>query len=298
MSAVLQTARDIGMGESLLPYLSTALGASEVTLLELANVYRALATGIIARPRVVTTLTDRHGSTLYRAPDVTRRLDIPELPLIQEGLRGVVRLPGGTGRALDNRSFRVPVLGKTGTSNDFRDALFVGSTYGPTGLTVAVWVGHDNGESLGREETGGKVALPIFREVMTEVYRAGGIETVPQFPRSLEKGIDTYLAEASMLLAAGEEPAAVGPSESWTDKLGAEALAIAARFASFVPGIGKSDDAPSAPPPPPPIRQRSTSGRSWACRRMAAGVACVDETAAAQRPVRTRYAADRRPQWR
>ena len=81
--------------------------------------------------------------------------------LIQEGLRGVVRMPAGTAHSLDSAAFPIPVMGKTGTSNDFRDALFVGSTYGAGGLTVAVRIGFDDYRSLGAGETGGRLALPI-----------------------------------------------------------------------------------------------------------------------------------------
>jgi membrane carboxypeptidase/penicillin-binding protein len=97
-------------------------------------------------------------------------VDSDALSLIQEGLRGVVRLPSGTAHALDSRS--VPVMGKTGTTNDFRDALFVGSTYGPAGITVAVRIGFDDNRSLGANETGGRVALPVFKEIMLGAYGA------------------------------------------------------------------------------------------------------------------------------
>ena len=74
---------------------------------------------------------------------------------IQEGLRGVVRLPGGTAYSLSAGDFPVPVMGKTGTTSDFRDALFVGSTYGVKGITVAVRIGFDDNRPLGVRETGG-----------------------------------------------------------------------------------------------------------------------------------------------
>jgi penicillin-binding protein 1A len=91
------------------------------------------------------------------------------LALIQEGLRGVVRIPTGTAHALDSRLFPIAVMGKTGTTNEFRDALFVGSTYGVDGITVAVRIGFDDNRSLGAKETGGRVALPIFRELMLKI---------------------------------------------------------------------------------------------------------------------------------
>jgi len=74
-------------------------------------------------------------------------------------------------------------MGKTGTTNDFRDALFVGSTYGPDGITVAVRVGFDDNRSLGQKETGGRVALPVFREVMLAVYREGLVGRHRRFRR-------------------------------------------------------------------------------------------------------------------
>lgn len=60
-----------------------------------------------------------------------------DLSLIQEGLRGVVRIPTGTAHSLNSRWFHIAVMGKTGTTNEFRDALFIGSTYGAEGITVA-----------------------------------------------------------------------------------------------------------------------------------------------------------------
>jgi len=97
-------------------------------------------------------------------------------------------------------------MGKTGTTSDFRDALFVGSTYGTSGITVAVRIGFDDGRSLGRNETGGRLALPIFREVMLGVYRGLLVGHAPRFPREIEDGIDRYLAA----LAARAAEQAVG----------------------------------------------------------------------------------------
>jgi membrane peptidoglycan carboxypeptidase len=113
------------------------------------------------------------------------------LSLIQEALRGVVRLPGATGHAL--ATLPIPVMGKTGTTNEFRDALFVGSTYGLAGVTVAIRMGFDDNRPLGQGETGARVALPVFRETMLALYSRGLVGPVPRFPRALEQGIDDYL---------------------------------------------------------------------------------------------------------
>src|SRR6185295_1496358 len=96
--------------------------------------------------------------------------------------------------ALDTSVFPIAVMGKTGTTNEFRDALFVGSTYGRDGITVAVRVGFDDNRSLGPKETGGRVALPIFKELMLKLYRDKLVGPVPQFPAQMEQNINDYLA--------------------------------------------------------------------------------------------------------
>ena len=166
MEKVIRTCRDLGFRTPLHPYISTALGASEVRLLELAGAYRAMASGVRAEPHVIARVTDSTGALLYEAPGAAGEIPPESLALIQEGLRGVIRLPGGTAHALSGRAFPIPVMGKTGTTSEFRDALFVGSTYGPQGITVAVRIGFDDNRTLGRRETGGRTALPVFREIM------------------------------------------------------------------------------------------------------------------------------------
>lgn len=108
-----------------------------------------------------------------------------------------MRLPSETAHALDSRDFPVPVMGKTGTTNDFRDALFVGSTYGLDGITVAVRIGFDDNRSLGQRESGGRVALPVFRDVMRAIYRERLVGPVPAFPEQMEDHITDYLRGAA-----------------------------------------------------------------------------------------------------
>lgn len=204
LDRVIATARELGIRSPLQPYITTALGASEVRLLELAGVYRAMASGILAEPYIIDRVTDASGSVLYEASRSALPVDSSYLSLIQEGLRSVVRLPEGTAHALDGRDFPIPVMGKTGTTSDFRDALFVGSTYGPQGVTVAVWIGFDDNRTLGEKETGGRVALPIFREIMLRVYRHQLVGPVPEFPREIEERITQYLASPAALPAVAE----------------------------------------------------------------------------------------------
>ena len=211
MDQVNRTARQLGIRAPLHGYLSSALGASEVRLLELAGAYRAMASGVAAEPHVIARVTDAAGAVvLYQAPRAPSGLgsggpSAAELSLIQEGLRGVVRLPEGTAHALDAADFPIPVMGKTGTTSDFRDALFVGSTYGLHGITVAVRIGFDDNRALGARETGSRAALPIFREIMLRLYRHRLVGPVPEFPSALEARIDAYLALRVSPLVSGIE---------------------------------------------------------------------------------------------
>jgi penicillin-binding protein 1A len=212
LDEVIGAARELGIRTPLQPYISTALGASEVRLLELADAYRAMASESLAEPHVIEHVTDSSGEVLYKTPRPGRKISSAALSLIQEGLRGVVRLPDGTAHSLAGRDFPIPVMGKTGTTNDFRDALFVGSTYGPEGITVAVRIGFDDNRTLGATETGGRTALPIFREIMLRIYRDQLVGPVPQFPRKLEEGIDGYLALPTVPGALGGGPAPRAPT--------------------------------------------------------------------------------------
>ena len=203
LAEVARVARGLGIRTPLQPFISTALGASEVRLMELANAYRAMASELLAEPHVIERVIADSCGVIYEAPHDVRAisdagLSSAELRLIQEGLRGVVRLPDGTAHALDGPDFPIPVMAKTGTTSDFRDALFLGSTYGPQGITVAVRIGFDDNRALGEKETGARVGLPVFRAIMLRIYRDGLAGPVPLFPPEIEQGIDAYLARLSM----------------------------------------------------------------------------------------------------
>jgi penicillin-binding protein 1A len=194
--SVLGTSRSLGVKTRLQPYATTALGASEVNLLELANAYRTMASGILAEPYLIRKIVRGSGEAAVDDETVRTAVDVNDfaIALIQEGLRGVVRIPGGTAHALDSGVFPIAVMGKTGTTNEFRDALFVGSTYGPTGITVAVRIGFDDNRSLGQKETGARIALPVFKDLMLRVYREKLVGPVPAFPAQMEKNINDYLS--------------------------------------------------------------------------------------------------------
>jgi penicillin-binding protein 1A len=193
IAGILETARDLGIRTPLRPYATTALGASEVNLLELANAYRTIASGTLIQPHIIRKIVLDSGEVIETSQNQPLALNVADdaLSLIQEGLRGVVRIPTGTAHALAWSP--IAVMGKTGTTNDFRDALFVGSTYGPNGITIAVRVGFDDDRSLGGGETGGVVALPVFREILLGAYGEKLVGRAPQFPAAMEERIADYL---------------------------------------------------------------------------------------------------------
>jgi len=195
IASILRTSQILGVRTTLQPFATTALGASEVNLLELANAYRTIASGTLTQPYVIRRIVRDSGQVAVDNEHGGFQVSIEDsaLSFIQEGLRGVVRLPAGTAHALASQDFPVAVMGKTGTTSDFRDALFVGSTYGPGGITVAVRVGFDDNRPLGSRETGGKVALPVFKEIMLRVYRGKLVGPVPEFPARMEESITAYL---------------------------------------------------------------------------------------------------------
>src|SRR4029453_16090243 len=212
IASVLGTSRSLGVKTRLQPYATTALGASEVNLLELANAYRTMASGIFAEPYVIRKIVRDSGEVAADNELERSAVDVNDsaLALIQEGLRGVVRIPTGTAHALGSSVFPIAVMGKTGTTNECRDALFVGSTFGLEGITVAVRIGFHHHRSLGTTETGGRVALPVFKELMLRVYREKLVGPAPTFPAQMEQNINDYLAGES--IAKAESLTGLNPS--------------------------------------------------------------------------------------
>ncbi|MFP3869408.1 MAG: penicillin-binding protein 1A [Syntrophobacteria bacterium] len=161
---VVNFAHKLGIQSELHANLSLALGTSEVTLMELVSAYQVFANGgIWVEPSGVAEVLDRNGSPLWKDVPASRVILSDETSYILTNmLQGVIRR--GTGRKA--RRLPGPLAGKTGTTQESRDALFVG--YSPSVVT-GVWVGYDSGRSLGWKETGARAALPIWVHVMEKV---------------------------------------------------------------------------------------------------------------------------------
>ena len=172
---VLQTARRFGItSPGLAPYLPVALGAAEVTLLEMTSAYSAYGNdGVRITPRYLRKVTDYEGATqeeqLVEVSDVVSRETARTMVAL---LQSVVQ----EGTARRARALNRAVAGKTGTTNDYTDAWFIGLT---PSLTCGVWVGFDQKRSLGRGETGGRAALPIWIDFVRRVTRQKAAEEFP-----------------------------------------------------------------------------------------------------------------------
>jgi penicillin-binding protein 1A len=161
---VIDFARKIGIGSDMPHNLSIALGSMSVTPLELAEGYSAFAAGgIKMKPIVVKYVSDAQGRILESAEPGGEQTIAPETAfLITSMMEDVVNY--GTGwRA---KALGRPVAGKTGTTNDYRDAWFVG--YVPD-MLAAVWVGFDDMRPLGHQETGARAASPVWVSFMKAV---------------------------------------------------------------------------------------------------------------------------------
>ena len=85
-------------------------------------------------------------------------------------------------------NFPVPIAGKTGTTDDFRNALFAGWTHGLDGITAVARIDFDDNHELGNGETGARTALPVAKEIFRNIYEQNLVGPVPQFPEYIEKG--------------------------------------------------------------------------------------------------------------
>ena len=192
-------ARKFGITSPLPPYLPVALGAAEVSLFEQTSAFSVFPDdGVRLVPRLITKVADYDGRILEEDyPDVKDVISARTARLMTSMLEEVVQ--HGTGIAATK--LKLPLAGKTGTTNDFTDAWFVG--FSPS-VTAGVWVGYDEKKSLGAKETGARAALPIWMEFMTAAL-AGRDPGQFQPPPELPPRADVQKVDTTDLAPAGEE---------------------------------------------------------------------------------------------
>jgi penicillin-binding protein 1A len=189
------------------PYLTMALGAGSVTVWQMARAYAVFANGgFLVQPYFIHKIVDDRGNPVALADPVRagdealRAIDSRNAFLMDNMMQDVTRY-GTAARAA--RLGRTDLAGKTGTTNEFIDAWFAG--YQPSLVGVA-WVGFDQPKSLGRNQTGGLVALPIWMGYMEKV-----LKEIPETARAVPDGVVT--APTAVLTPSAESPTTPQPVE-------------------------------------------------------------------------------------
>ncbi len=172
---VIDVARRFGITSSLPPYLPLVLGAAEITLLEHTSAFTAFPNeGIRIEPHFIRRVVSYDGAMLEESrPKVSDVVEPETARMMVAMLREVVEF----GTAMKAKELGRPLGGKTGTTNEFSDAWFIG--FSPS-LTAGVWVGFDNKQiTLGKKETGARAALPIWMDFMKAALDGRPAEDFP-----------------------------------------------------------------------------------------------------------------------
>ena len=195
----IRLARSLGISSNLEENLSIALGSSGMTLYELTSAYSAFANmGTLIKPAAIRSIKSRSGEVLFTAvPETTQPITPGTAHIITSLMKSVIQ----NGTATKVRALKRPVAGKTGTTNNYVDAWFMG--YTPE-LVTGVWVGKDKDEPLGRNETGSRVAIPIWLQFMQEA-----LANQPKINFSVPKDIQFLKVQSE-----SGEPAKFGDTDS------------------------------------------------------------------------------------
>lgn len=226
IDSIAALSKRMGLDATIQPYPSSAIGTASVRPLDMATAYGTIANGgATVKPRFVQRVEDRSGRTVWtpRVPAPQYALDNRVAFVLREMMRDVVER--GTATAVRRYvPSRIPVAGKTGTTNGSTDVWFVGMT---PDLVGAVWVGYDTPKPIsGGQAAGGTIAAPIFGRTV-QAYYAGGRTALPWTPPpgvvSMELDRDTGLPATAATAPAkrylewfveGTEPGAI-PVDVW-----------------------------------------------------------------------------------
>jgi penicillin-binding protein 1A len=186
---VIDYAHRFGITSNIPAYLPVALGSAEITPLEQTSAFSVFPNdGVRVAPRYITKVTDYEGRILEEDySDIKDAVSSRTARIMTSMLREVVL--HGTAAAAAKMPY--PLAGKTGTTNDFTDAWFVG--FSPS-LTCGVWIGYDEKKSLGEKETGARAALPIWMQFMNVALAGkdpGDFPAAPANTGVAQKKVDT-----------------------------------------------------------------------------------------------------------
>jgi penicillin-binding protein 1A len=267
---VIDTARKCGIASPLPPYLPLALGAADLTLLEHTSAFTVFPDdGIHIEPHYIRRVTSYDGAVLeeYR-PQVTDVMPPDVAHTMTAMLEDVVQF--GTG--VRAKELGRPSGGKTGTTNDFTDAWYIGFT---PQLTAGAWVGNDDKRiSLGKKETGARAALPIWLEFMQGASKGMPVEEFPnvtpleKLAPTVQAAVDTPdTAPAADPAEQGLSAPATAPPAPAAVKTTAAVSAPAsvgkpAAVTPAAPSAAKPPQKPAAPPQKTPTAAPPTSSGS------------------------------------
>jgi penicillin-binding protein 1A len=190
-------AHKLGIKSPLYDVYSIALGSSEVTLIDLTSAYAALAAGgVRSEPMAVLRVVDRDGRVIEDNPVYREEVLSPQTSYIITSMLESA-LNEGTGKTSRLLGFHEIAAGKTGTTDECTDALYVGYT---TDITVGVWAGFQHKRTMGRKMTGARVALPIWTSIMNAYYRDRHSEPFPEPPGIVHR----VICEESGLLSTAD----------------------------------------------------------------------------------------------
>ncbi|MCL2259078.1 MAG: PBP1A family penicillin-binding protein [Cystobacterineae bacterium] len=183
--AVVDFAMRAGIFSPLQPNLSLALGTSEVNVLELCNAYATLqSNGQFAQPILVVSVKDNSGKLLEaHSASFEERIEAATAFVTTSLMRAVVE--EGTAQSL--KQLKRPIAGKTGTTQNYKDAWFAGFS---AEMVAVVWVGFDEGKSLGHGETGGRTALPMWLAFVQKALHGQPVQEFPKPERVLQERIE------------------------------------------------------------------------------------------------------------
>ena len=220
---VIETAHRFGITSNIPAFLPVAIGSAGITLAEQVGAYSVFPDdGILIEPHYIRKVTQANGLPLDEKPAaVSEVISVDTARTMMQLLQAVVRQ--GTGAAA--LQLKHPLGGKTGTTNDYTDAWFVG--FSPS-VTCGAWIGYDNGESLGEKETGARAALPMWMDFMRAAIAGKPNEVFPTGGAPKKK----LNVTASGALEKSKTPSAVIGDSG----LEAERLAPAAKAATLTPG--------------------------------------------------------------
>ncbi len=195
MKKVVERAQAMGLRGDFVPYLPVSLGAVAVNLLDMCQAYSAFARdGTTVKPRFILTVKSAWGEDLFDSKPETTVVMTPQTAYVMAGLlKEVVR----AGTATAAKVFGRPMAGKTGTTNDFQDAWFMGFT---PYLLSGVYIGYDQPRSMGNGETGGRGALPIwiaYRQGVENDYPVQDFERPPGIVMADVDGISVPFKEGT-----------------------------------------------------------------------------------------------------